>query len=133
MGNQLVKKSQTDCQILIFGEKSSGKSTLFQQLISVLSETSGPQRNLAVRSAYTEEYFLHLIEVTIEVGKLCLTSENKFQSDKCHEILEKFIKLPKSNTKERVLELRLDLVFIWKQSAMKENLKTLKNYETAKQ
>jgi tRNA A37 threonylcarbamoyladenosine biosynthesis protein TsaE len=33
MGNQLVKKSQTDCQILIFGEKSSGKS-LFQQLIS---------------------------------------------------------------------------------------------------
>jgi septin family protein len=36
MGNQLVKKSQTDCQILIFGEKSSGKSTLFQQLISEL-------------------------------------------------------------------------------------------------
>ena len=119
MGNQLIKKSQVDCKIVLLGNSNSGKTTLFKHFLSQFTEENENEIKISLRTAYTEEFLLNILKITIEVGKLCLTSTDKFINEKSIKLLEMFIKEEKNPTKEKLFEIKQNFPKIWKEIAMK--------------
>eukprot|EP01080_Neovahlkampfia_damariscottae_P011385 gene11385-4552_t len=132
MGNQLIKKSQFDCKIVILGTTSSGKTTLFKSFLSEYEDINSQEIQSSLRRTFIKEFLLNSLRVTIDVGKLCLTSVDKFSDEKSMKILDLLIKEDKNISSERLMEIKDHFPKIWSDLAMKKNLGTLKNYECDK-
>eukprot|EP01080_Neovahlkampfia_damariscottae_P009856 gene9856-2179_t len=126
MGNQLVKKSQNDsflgfhCKILILGSQSSGKTTLFHEIVSQFPEEKTKKFQLALRKCYLEEFLSNLLEITIKVGKICTEKKKNFHSPHVETYLSYIFNNQLEWTGEKLNEIKSYFPVIWKEKAMQE-------------
>jgi GTPase SAR1 family protein len=127
--NQNVKKyvpsdgtSSNDCTVLILGAKSTGKTTLFKQILKYLQPSP-----YEYTSFFFEQFLLQIIHTT---SKVVESSKYYFETPNIPEILNKLKKEPKLLLR---YEYKSKLISLWEEKVMKITFSSKKGFESKEQ
>jgi hypothetical protein len=122
--NQNVKKavSSNDCTVLILGANSTGKITLFKELVKYTSPNFYEYKNF-----FFEQFLLQIIHTTSKVAE---SSKYYFETPKILETLNKLKKEPKLLLR---YEYRSQLISLWEEKVMKITYSSKIGFESKEQ